>query len=118
MTPEEIKAKIQGAHRKAVENRSVQRQRYPGLSDLFREVRLYGRDAGVDFIETHLSRIVNEAVEMAECKATYLELTAHGFGLAAVEGMAQALRDLTALKVEVDKATVRVIWSEPNPGYV
>ncbi len=115
MTPEEIKSKVQGTHGRAMENRSMQRQRYSSISDLFRDVKLYGREAGVDFVETHLQRIVNEAVDTAECKDGSLELTAYGFGRAALEGRAQALRDLTALTVEADKSTIRLVWAEPNP---
>ncbi|WP_461655688.1 hypothetical protein [Methylorubrum aminovorans] len=118
MTPQEIKAKIQDAYVKALENRFMQWHRSSGIYDLFRDVKLYGRDAGVDFVETNLGRIVNEAVEMAGCKDASLELQVHGWGRAALDGMAQALRDLTALKVEVNGTRVRLIWAEANPGLV
>ncbi len=32
--------------------------------------------------------------------------------------MAQALEDLTALKIEVKGNTLQLIWAQPNPGYV
>ena len=118
MTPEEIKAKVQGAHVKALENRNVWRQRSSGIHDLFRDVKLYGREAGIDFAETHLDRIVQEAVETAGCRDPALEMMVHGFGRAALDGMAHALRELTALKVEVHRTTVRLVWAEMSPGLV
>lgn len=81
-------------------------------------MRLYGRDAGTDFVETNLSQFIEEAVGMAECKQPSLELQVYGWDRAALAGMAQALRDRTDLKVEVVGTTVRVIWGEDSPGLV
>ena len=118
MTPTEIKAKVQDTHRRAMSNASLQMSRDGGVHHLFRDVKLYGRDAGVDFVETNIGQIVQEAVLMAECKRPSLEIPAYGFGKAAVAGMAQALEDLTALKIEVKGNTLQLIWAQPNPGYV
>ena len=118
MTPGEIKAKVQGAYVKALENRSMQRYRGSSSQELFRDLKLYGRDAGTDFVETNLAWIVQEAVETAECKGASLELTPYGFGRSALEGMAQALRDLTGLKVDSSGKTIRLIWAETTPGLV
>ena len=60
-------------------------------------------------VETHLDRIVQVAVATAKCRSALLEIQAYGFGLAAVEGIAQALRGGTGLKVEVSGKTVRLI---------
>lgn len=114
MTPEEIKAKVQEAYVRALADHNVQRQRYQssGIDDLFRDVKLYGREAGIDFAETNLDRIVQEAIETAQCKAPALEMTVYGFGRAALDGMAHALREFTDLKVEVHRTTtVRLIWA-------
>ncbi|GJE38036.1 hypothetical protein [Methylobacterium persicinum] len=111
MTPAEIEAKVRGAHVEALRNRFMQRHRSPRITDLFRDVRLYGREAGVDFAETHLGRLVDEAVGVAGCRECALEMTLPGSGRAALEGMAQALRDLTGLEVEVDGTTVRLSWA-------
>ena len=118
MTPQEIKAKVQDAYMKARANRFVERQRSSRVDDLFRGVKLYGRDAGTDFGETNLDRLIEEAVETAGCKDTCLDMHVHGWGRAAVDGVAQALRDRTSLKVEVAGSTVRIIWAEDNPGLV
>ncbi|MBE7198125.1 MAG: hypothetical protein INR70_10015 [Parafilimonas terrae] len=96
----------------------MQMSRGSNIHYLFRDTRLYGRDAGTDFVETNLEQIVQEAVSMAECKSPSLEIPPHGFGRAAVEGMAQALRDLTILNVEVNASSLRLVWAAPNPGLV
>lgn len=112
MTSEEVNAKVKEAYAKAQENRNVQRQRISSsIHDLFRDVKLYGREAGIDFAETHLDRIVHEAIETAGCRAPALEMTVYGFGRAALDGVAHALRELTALKVEVQGTTIRLIWA-------
>ena len=74
MAPEEIKERMQGAYRMAMENRSVQMLREPGVNRLFRDVRLYGRGAETDFAATDLERPVQEAVAMAECRQAALDL--------------------------------------------
>ncbi|MDE3747829.1 hypothetical protein ACFQE0_20415 [Methylobacterium komagatae] len=40
-----------------------------------------------------------------------MDLTLHGSGHAALEGLAQALRELTGLKAEVDGTTVGLSWA-------
>lgn len=118
MTPEEVKAKVREAYGKAQKNRNVWWQRNSGINDLFRDVKLYGREAGIDFSKTHLDKIVHEAVETAGCGVPALEMTIHGFGRAALDGMAHALREFTALDVEVHGTTVKLIWEETSPGLV
>jgi hypothetical protein len=116
MSSGEIKGKIQGAYTKALENRFVERSR--SSHDLFRDVKLYGREAGIDFVETHLEKIVQEAVETAGCKQVCLEMMVHGSGRGALQGVADALREATSLKVEVNNSSVRLIWAETKPGLV
>ncbi|MEE7462748.1 hypothetical protein MFUR16E_16495 [Methylobacterium fujisawaense] len=111
MTPAEIEAKVRGAHAEALANRFMQRRRSSRIDDLVRDARLYGREAGADFAETHLGRLVDEAVGVAGCKEGALELTLHGSGHAALEGLAQTLRELTGLEVEVVGTTVRLSWA-------
>lgn len=88
------------------------------IDHLFGDVKLYGRDAGADFADTNLDRLVEEAFGVAGCKQPHLELQVYGCGRAALDGMAQALRDGTDLKVEVTSSTVQLIWAEDNPGLV
>ena len=116
MSPEEIKANVQGAYGRAMANRSMQVSRGSNIQHMFRDVRLFGRDAGTDFVETNLQQIVQEAVSMAECREAQLEIPAYGFGKAAIEGMTQALRNLTGLKADANATTVRLVWAEPGLG--
>ena len=118
MTPEEIKAQIQAAYMQAIGNRNSQKYRSGNIGHLFRDVTLYGQDAGVDFVETHIGQIVHEAVETAECKSPALELTLHGVGLSARKGMAETLRKLTDLKIELTQSQLRMIWAEAQPGLI
>ena len=118
MTPGEIKAKVQAAYVKALGDRFRQMQRGSNIDELFRNVKLYGREAGTDFVETNLGRIVQDAVDRAECKESSLEMTAYGFGKGALAGMEQALRDATGLKVELSGTTLRLIWAEASPGLI
>jgi hypothetical protein len=111
VTPAEIEFKVRGSHVEALGNRFMQRRRSSRFDDLARDARLYGREAGADFAETHLGRLVDEAVGVAGCREGALELTLHGSGHAALEGLAQALRELTGLKAEVDRTTVRLSWA-------
>jgi hypothetical protein len=118
VTPQEIKTRVRGAYVRALQNSTMYSTWGSRIDDLFRDVKLYGRDAGTDFVETNLGRIVEEAVRMAGCKRPCLELQVYGCGRAALEGMAQALRDGTDLKVDVAGPTVRLVWSEDNTGPV
>ena len=118
MSSQEIKARVQEAHRKAMANFSMQMSRSPSIHHLLRDVRLFGGDAGRDFVETNLENIVREAVAVAECKLTFMDIPVHGFGKAAIHGMAQALRELTGLEVDVSGSAVRLVWARTAPGYV
>ena len=116
MTPEQIKNKVQDSYIRVIENGFMHRQRSSNIHRLFHGMKLYGRDAGIDFVETHLENIIQEAVESAGCKDTSLTMMVDGFGRAAVEGITYALRQLTALKVDVGRSIITVSWVEANPG--
>ena len=118
MRPAEIKAKIQAAYSEAMAKTNMQRSRSSSFPMQFRDLKLYGRDSGADFVETNLEVIVNEAISAAECKQTSLVLPFYGSGRAALEGIAATLRDFTALKIEIHQSTVTLIWAVPNPGFV
>ena len=117
--PGRIKEKIQGAYARAVSNRSMQISwSSSGIDLMLRNLTLYGQDAGVDFVDTRLEAIVQEAEHAAECKQRSLVIQTQGFGQAAIAGMISRLRELTALKVEGSASTIRLIWAEDNPGLV
>lgn len=118
-TPEQIKKRIQDVYLKAISDRFSSRSRSGSEIDhLVQAAKLYGRDAGVDFIETHLPLIAREACEVARCKEKSLTLPTYGYGRSAMVGMVEKLRELTALKAEVNASTVVLTWAEANPGLV
>ncbi|AIQ92445.1 hypothetical protein [Methylobacterium oryzae] len=119
MTPQEIKAKIQAAYTASLQNRAVMYgMRTSPLDHQFRDLKLYGRDAGADFADTNLGRIIDEAVAVAGRKQPSMELQVYGWGRAAIDGMAETLRHRTDLKVEISGSTVQLIWAEDNPALI
>ena len=117
MTSEQISQQVQAAYRQAMQNRNVQYKRSSGIEYLLRGLKLYGRDAGVDFAKTHLDAIVREAIEAAGYKASSIAMTAGGFGRSALDGMARALQQLTGLQVYASGSTVTLAWAEVNTGF-
>ena len=87
----------------------------PSINHLLLDVKLYARDAGTDFVESHLGLIMHQAVAMAECRSASLDILAYGFGRAAIEDMTRTLLDLTAMKAEADGSMIRLIRAEPTP---
>jgi hypothetical protein len=119
VTPQEIKAKVQAAYTASLQNRAVMYgMRTSPLDHQFRDLKLYGRDAGADFADTNLGRIIDEAVAVAGRKQPSMELQVYGWGRAAIDGMAETLRHRTDLKVEISGSTVQLIWAEDNPALI
>lgn len=118
MTSEQTKAKIQHAYVKAVQDRFCHKHRSDNIGHLLSDLRLYGRDAGIDFAMTHLDEIVQEAAETAECKAPCLEMMCRRFGQAALNGIAHTLREHTGLRVDVKRSSVVLVWAEESPSLI
>ncbi len=117
--PEQIKKRIQDAYVEAISNRFSFRSRSGSETDhLVQSVKLFGREAGADFVETHIGMIAREAYEVARCKEMALMLPTYGYGRSAMLAMAEKLRDLTDLKADVNGSTVVLTWAETNPGLV
>ncbi len=115
MTPEQVRDRVRTTYMRAMQDLHVERQQSSGLQHMLQNLKLYGRAAGTDFVETHAEAIVQEAVSDAECKRNSLSIPAYGCGRAAIEDIAQALRDLTALKVNVSASNVTLSWGEADP---
>ena len=116
MQPNEIKEAVQSAYDAASRNSGVLVFRSSSSDRLFRDIKIYGRDAGVDFVETYIQYITTEAVEAAKTRDTKLDIAMYNSGQRALEGMADALRKMTLLKVEVSKSNIRLIWAGPTLG--
>ena len=117
-TPEQVRDKVRQAYLRAVQDRSTQWSRVSSVPHAFRDARLYGGDAGADFAQTHLDTIVQEAIETAGRRGASLSLPVHGWGRAASEGLAQALRDRTGLEVELGSFEVVMVWGDERPRLV
>ena len=115
MTPAEIKDKVQAAYARAMEDRSSFSTRYSDINRLFRDVKIYGSDAGKDFIATNLDKIIKEMVEAANCKCAYLEVHIYGCGHAALKAMAETIQQLTSLPVERQSHGLKVSWANTTP---
>lgn len=118
-SPERIKKQIEDAYSEAISNRFTSWSRGgSGIDHLVQGVKLYGRDAGMDFVDSHLSEITREALEEARCKKPSLTLPTYQFGQSAIAGMMDRLAELTALKVSMSGKAVVLTWAEANPGLV
>ena len=82
---------------------------------LFRGLTLYGHDAGVDFVDTHLGRFIEEAVTAAGCKLASIRIETYGCGNAALASMASRLTELTSLKVDVERSVLTLAWADTAP---
>lgn len=118
MEPGQVKEKIQSAFRAAISNTSTQWSHDDGVGHIFRDVRLYGREAGVDFVTPHLNAIVDAAVKRAECKDVSLQITLYGFGHAAVEGVEETLQSLTGLPAHRTGSNVILTWASTAPQLI
>ena len=86
-----------------------------GIEYMLRGIKLYGHDAGVDFVQTNLDAILEEAVAEAGCRKISLSIPTHGFGRAAVAGMASRLGELTAMKVDANASSITLTWASNAP---
>ena len=117
MSPEQIKADVQNAYRASLSSNTFY-SRNSGIDYLFRDIRIFGRDAGADLVNTFAAEIVREALDAAKTRQASMQLNLSRSGKAALEGAAQALRDLTGLYVEVSNSTITVIWADVTPRMV
>ncbi|GJD32282.1 hypothetical protein PMNALOAF_3550 [Methylobacterium adhaesivum] len=118
MAPEEIKAKVHQTYERAFQGSMSYSRRHPQVDHLFRDLKLYGRDAGADFAVTHLGRIVQDVLDAAGSRQMSLTLHAYEFGKAAIMGLEETLRERTGLRVEVVKSAITLIWAEERAGLI
>ena len=118
LPPDQIKAKIQSAFQRAPTNVFSQRFGLTQLEHELRNLRIFGRDAGTDFVETYLDAIVNEAVEAARQRRPSISITFQGCGNMAVEAIAQGLRDRTDLRVDISEYILTLAWIDSSPNFI
>lgn len=118
MAPEDIKAKVHQTYERAHQGSTLYRRQHPQIDHMFRDLKLYGRDAGADFASTHLSRIVQDILDAAGSRQMSLTLHPHEFGKAAITGLEETLRERTGLRVEVAKSAITLTWAEERVGLI
>lgn len=116
MTPGKFKADVQTAYQNAIANKS-RWVHYEGYAyRIFEGITVFGRDAGVDLIESVIESILKEAVQAAEAKAVSLELRHGKVGKAALAGMVETLRALTELPVTESHGVITIAWAKDEPS--
>lgn len=117
--PKQVKVRVQQAYSKAVADRFTFHSKSGSSIDcVLRDVRLYGRDAAVDFVDTHLDAFIQEAVAAAECKQPSTTIHLSHWGRSAVAGMASRLEELTALRIDTAGNALKVIWADTTPNLI
>ena len=114
MSSEQIKLRIQNAYRASLTSNTFY-SRSSTIDYIFRDIHLFGREAGSDFIHTFSNEIVEEAVAVAKTRQPSMHINVSKSGKSALEGVAQALRDLTGLTVEISHSTVTMTWADETP---
>lgn len=106
MSPEKFKPEVQAAYSKAIANTNSWRSYTEQSHRIFDGVTVFGREAGVDLVETSIGAILQEAVHAAEAKRTSLSLRPGKVGKAAFAGMVEALGKMTGLPVSVGSGVI------------
>ncbi len=117
MTPEEVRNSVVASYDAAMAQPNVFQQSGSNVQNLLYGVRLFGREAGQDFIQSNIEEFVRHALEAAECKQSSLTFMVSGYGQAAIDGIAEALRERTLLVVQSSQSTVTLSWARvPRTG--
>lgn len=82
----------------------------------FEGVRVFGRGAGVDLIETNIGAIFQEAIRAAEAKRTSIALSPGKVGTDAFAGMVETLGTMTGLRTSEGNGVITVAWAGDAPS--
>ena len=115
MTPEKFKSDVQAAYRKAIAERNSWTHHDGHAHRILEDVPVFGREAGVDLVETVIGSILQEAVRCAEAKKTSVTLRPGRTGKAALAGMVETLRAMTGLPVTEGNGTITIAWAKDEP---
>ncbi|MBA9068168.1 hypothetical protein FHR71_001909 [Methylobacterium sp. RAS18] len=115
MSPEKFKSEVQAAYSKAIGNTNSWRSYTEQSHRIFDGVTVFGREAGIDLVETSIGAILQEAVHAAEAKRTSLSLRPGKVGKAAFAGMVEALGKMTGLPVSEGSGVITLAWAKDEP---
>ncbi|AWB21796.1 hypothetical protein DA075_13425 [Methylobacterium currus] len=115
MSPEKFKSEVQAAYSKAIANTNSWRSYSEQSHRIFDAVAVFGREAGVDLVETSIEAILQEAIQAAAAKRTSLSLVPGKVGKAAFAGMVETLKSMTGLPVSERNGVITLAWAKDEP---
>lgn len=112
MSPKKFKSDVKVAYEQAIRNNSRSVEYVDNTLPIFDGVRVFGRDAGIDQIQTSIGLILQEAVAAASSQRGSLTLYPPRGGKSAFDGMVEILRELTGLPVSEGRGVITIAWDE------
>jgi len=118
MSPAKFKSEVQTAYSRAIGSTNSWQHYTDQTYQLFDGITVFGRDAGVDLIQTLIGSILREAVEAAEAKKTSIQLRPGKTGTAALAGMVETLHELSGLPVTESNGVITLAWVKEEPEFL
>ncbi|MFF8799864.1 MULTISPECIES: hypothetical protein [unclassified Methylobacterium] len=115
MTPEKFKNDVQIAYKKAISKTNSWTHHDDHTHRIFDGVTVFGREAGIDLVQTVIGSILQEAVHAAEAKKRSMTLRPGRIGKAALAGMVETLRAMTGLPVSEGNGVITIAWAKDEP---
>ena len=115
MSPEKFKSDVQTAYKRAIANRNSWTHHNDQSHRIFDGIVVFGREAGIDLIQTVIGSILHEAVHAAEAKQTALTLRPGKTGKAAIAGMVETLQETTGLLVSETNGVITIALAKDEP---
>ncbi len=116
MSPEKFKTDVQNAYRKAISETNSWTHYEDHTRRIFDGILVFGRESGVDLVQTVIGSILQEAVHAAEAKKHSMTLRPGKVGKAALAGMVDTLREMTGLPVREDNGVLTIAWAKDEPS--
>lgn len=116
MSPEKFKSDVQTAYKKAISETHSWPHHDDHTHRIFDGVTVFGREAGVDLVQTVIGSILQEAVHAAEAKKASMTLRPGRIGKAALAAMVDALREVTGLPVTEGNGVITIAWAKEEPS--
>lgn len=110
MSPEKFKTEVQTAYERARANTNSQTQYDDHTHWIFEGITVFGREAGVDLVQTIFGSILKEAIHAAEAKKPAMTLRPGKIGKAALAGIVETLREMTGLPVTEGNGVITIAW--------
>ncbi|MGY2049085.1 hypothetical protein [Methylobacterium sp. JK268] len=116
MNPEKFKSDVQAAYKEAIAKTNSQTQYDDHTHRIFEGITVFGRDAGVDLVQTVIGSILQEAIHAAEAKKPSMTLRLGRVGKAALDGIVDTLREMTGVPVTEGNGVITIAWAKDEPS--